>query len=373
MDPFRPMVVNPKVLEQGRRYSLLQVAGTYLISHNDDPRVPVQSFPPDARTQALRRYRHLEGGNGSRARWSRLGHPRAWVLRALPTRSQAGSDAPVPGPSPKPIRASIVNSPWRTRHISTPTVRSLKSPGRQVRVRRGFAPAARGIAAAFASVGARVRRGIARPVRWTATLFADVEARATGERRQRGSGQAVDGPSRRRLRWVSTLASVGGVVAIALIAFALTRPQTATPVPTQGNELRSPVPVGDAGQAPQDVETQVGGVTATHQGEDQGDGRHAGDGTAGSDSTTAASGSDTSGVQTVSGTGSGSGSGGSASGSSTGSSGSGSTGDGSSDGSGDGSSTGSGSGPGGAGPGSGSGGGGGGGDGGGGGGGGGGG
>jgi hypothetical protein len=66
MEPFRPKVINSKVVRQGRRYGLVHGSASYLVIDTKDPNSTGEHFSASDRARALQRYRDLEAGAWAR-------------------------------------------------------------------------------------------------------------------------------------------------------------------------------------------------------------------------------------------------------------------------------------------------------------------
>lgn len=144
MDPFRPKVVNPRVVTLGHRYSFVHLPGCYLISDRDEAGTITESFPAAERARALDRYRQLEreASKGSLRSWARHAKTRAAAAFASIGRG------PRSGGAPRPRRLGVT----RGGSVSGPQAPWVKAAGRRLD-----------------ALGLSARRLLARPPSWVAT------------------------------------------------------------------------------------------------------------------------------------------------------------------------------------------------------------
>ena len=92
VEPFRPKVINSKVVRLGRRFGLVHKSASYLVIDTKDPNSKGEHFSASDRARALQRYRDLEVGALARGMTRRVPRHRLPVALAWPSWSRAESD-----------------------------------------------------------------------------------------------------------------------------------------------------------------------------------------------------------------------------------------------------------------------------------------
>lgn len=136
--PFRPKVINSKVIKRGRRYSLVHRPASYLVIDTKDPNSAGEHFSAGDRARALQRYRDLEAGAWARRMTSRVPRPRLRFALIWPLWRRAAS---VPS------------------HLIAPPSRWIRDAGSRLLQRRAWTPGYHRAllpAVGLASVGALV-------------------------------------------------------------------------------------------------------------------------------------------------------------------------------------------------------------------------